>query len=104
MDYGARVVGRWRSLKIRPGPKIPALLEKVTGLEVLLDSNRTRLADSQPHSIDLKTELDASHQQQGGLTTLIETMREQNQTLIRALPPATTEPKRSWKDWFGFGC
>ena len=82
------------------GAGIPALLEKVAGLEALLDSNRARLADSQAHSIDLKTELDAGHQQQGALTILIETMREHNQTLIRALPAATTKPKRSWRDRF----
>ena len=65
------------------------------------DRPRPRSSKKSRFSIDLKTELDAAHERRGALTTLIETMREQNQTLlIRALPAATTEPRRSWRDWF----
>ena len=64
------------------------LREKVTGLEALLASNRDRLADSQAHALDLRNELDAAHGQQDALNSLVDAMREQNQTLINALPPA----------------
>ena len=76
--------------------EVAALHEKVSGLEALLANNRDRVSDPQAHALDLRDELDATYKQGSVLMTLIE-------TVVRALPPSSSEPRRSWRDWFGLG-
>ena len=83
--------------------EMAGLREKVVGMEALVGSYRERLADSQAHSLDLKSELDNVHRQQDGLTSLLGAMREQNDSLIKALPPGPSERRRGWLSWFSFG-
>ena len=83
--------------------EVSGLREKVAGLELLVASHRDRLADSQAHALDLRNELDAAHGQQDSLNSLVDAMREQNQTLINALPPARVSGEgRGWR-WWPFG-
>ena len=83
--------------------EMAGLRERVAGMEALVASYRERLADSQAHSLDLKSELDNVHRQQDGLTSLLSAMREQSDTLIKALPPGPSERRRGWRSWFSFG-
>ena len=83
--------------------EMAGLRERVAGMEALVASYRERLADSQAHSLDLKSELDNVHRQHDGLTSLLNAMREQNDTLIKALPPGPSERSRGWRSWFNFG-
>ena len=83
--------------------EMAGLRERVAGMEALVASHRERLADSQAHSLDLKSELDNVHRQHDGLTALLNAMREQNDTLVRALPPGPSERRGGWRSWFSFG-